>query len=1848
MGPNAYAKTAGSAVSSETLGASDTPQLLNRETRRAIAKYRRRQPGGVGSPGVLAPVGGPPRRAGRPSSPGDRQHPRGNGRPRRDGRGLDVAPPTFTPISSELVFGPPADIAMGWDGTLWAVDASGAAHLYDPIAGGWQPHGDGVDAVAVVEELIYHFRGDSYVTVAFGSNQTQGPPTAIGETWPTLPASFKLGVEGAANVNGQLYLFRGGRYLKLEPGSAGLAPQVFKLTDLTGWPQTPAWQQGAIDAVCSQGDTGQGADTVWLLCGGEYLTVDLANRQVTSQPAPISSFAPWKGHLPNGWADGGIDAGFGYRDPHNNSDRWTLYRGPALVNFGAGDTGVASPQYVAAVNRQWPDEWNPLLAHAPSGRVGALYAATTGGGVLGHDGDQWTPLAALPGNGQARSVAAGRDGTVYAATGTTLHQLRGQGWSPGVTPGVGLGQVAVGDATRVWVRDTGNQVHRLSADGSSLEPSSLVGAATDLAANADGTLWHCNATAAEASAYRFISEGTQASEPIPLPAELTGGPASVHKVASTGFGDAYCLVQPAAAGAQAAAPAQLYAYASNYLFKTSESYNPPTYGTITQGLGCLYFVTSQPGGNGQWSYWVVALDAQTGREVARSQQWDLPLTSPVFDPVNELIYVARTANNDQPDGQYGIFIALDARTLQTEYTFGPSSLETNFPAPPTLQGTQLCFGDNHGVVYMFDTVAAMQQTHSGIWPTPSWQHQGPQDTYALVQPPVLSDGTVSVCTWTAPSAAGEATIHVQQLGAADGTVLFDSEFVAPDWNASHFVPVAPVLGTLNFNNAPSPALVINGYDTIFAFYLGGGVLTYEFPAAPGAWFSSGVTYEPGTWTTVNGTPTYRYGRYWVGDSAGRLYALDGNLQPTANTPLQPRPADAVQTTPVVYTDSAGDPYALFGTAGPSSQQLWVFDPTKPAGQGNPAAVDTGQTAISQLSVAVTNGVVYATGTTDWTTGNKATGQVFAINVDQATQALRDLIVESQLMQDFDEPTDPKADPPTNARYQTHLTVVDDLKTPRPYEPVKLWADQSTSVSINDAGPVQVGPGDDQYVAAQTGADGSLTIATGSLHGDGSDNADMFATPLRVWAGFMDPYERVVIYPDREFHARVTTAQATNSTDDNPDAINLHAAQNYAGTSLFTDQEKSQNQPQNVAGAIQTMTNAVRVAGGGPPPSRPGRSGQRRAAAATGKYLAYDNLPGAGYFATNTPATRPAMVRQPAGLSYADDDSGQASFSTLAHADATAAIDALDGQDWTQSELARPLVGKKSIFRSFWDFLKKAAAKITHIVISIGKEIYAGLRFIFNGVAYFFKHPLQALEDVVAAIGAFFAKLAKLIKNVVEALSVLFHFEEIKATHRLLRDELLNRINGVPGNPTDYPGYVNLIKNNVIPNVKQFFQQGEHAITTALDGFANNIDPKQQVSGLDGAGSTPTTVFTVGPHDNNSAPPSSHSVACTWAMRKVQNGQQDATGTPPSGATAAPSLPQALGDFINTFAQRLGDDGDLHAALASAKAKLNSLLSAKSLKEFIERGLAALIAVVALLVDGVLAVADAFIEGLLTIFADLLTFLFDPNTGLLTRPIHIPVLTALYRAWFQADLTLLDLVMLVAAIPVTIVYRVVSGHYPSGDLQPSGQLRGVNRVALRNAFGILGGIVTIIAGIFNGIADEYTAMQESGFYEFKGSLSKFVGIVAMCAAVILQGATEPQVTAMAPGPYDWAIWGVAFAPVAVGLLAMAVGAKFEQAGEVLDGVTTIVLSLCSIAIVILASIEFMDKKSPGTDDKLAFASLILVTAPGMINWLKYSPAIGLIVGGLDFYGSVGSAACQFTVTARNWGKPLGQAGALAPA
>lgn len=83
----------------------------------------------------------------------------------------------------------------------------------------------------------------------------------------------------------------------------------------------------------------------------------------------------------------------------------------------------------------------------------------------------------------------------------------------------------------------------------------------------------------------------------------------------------------------------------------------------------------------------------------------------------------------------------------------------------------------------------------------------------------------------------------------------------------------------------------------------------------------------------------------------------------------------------------------------------------------------------------------------------------------------------------------------------------------------------------------------------------------------------------------------------------------------------------------------------------------------------------------------------------------------------------------------------------------------------------------------------------------------------------------------------------------------------------------------------------------------------------------------------------------------------------------------------------------------------------------------------------------------------------------------------------------------------------------------------------------------------------------------------------------------------------------------------------------------VLALCSIAIWVVATIAISKTKDPVTVDLLAYAAVLLVNAPGIVNPLKYIEIVGLIVPILDVYGGWGSAACGLIATGLSWDDPV---------
>ena len=125
-------------------------------------------------------------------------------------------PPNWRP-ANPLPTSAPAGTAPCGPSTPWASPTSTI-----PSPPTWQPFGQGVDAVAVLNDEIYLFRGPDVAVYNQTTGQTAVQP--IADQWPGLPPSFTSDLDGASVIDGVIHLYRSGRYVSTAaPGTAAAA-----------------------------------------------------------------------------------------------------------------------------------------------------------------------------------------------------------------------------------------------------------------------------------------------------------------------------------------------------------------------------------------------------------------------------------------------------------------------------------------------------------------------------------------------------------------------------------------------------------------------------------------------------------------------------------------------------------------------------------------------------------------------------------------------------------------------------------------------------------------------------------------------------------------------------------------------------------------------------------------------------------------------------------------------------------------------------------------------------------------------------------------------------------------------------------------------------------------------------------------------------------------------------------------------------------------------------------------------------------------------------------------------------------------------------------------------------------------------------------------------------------------------------------------------------------------------------------------------------------------------------------------------------------------------------------------
>jgi hypothetical protein len=292
--------------------------------------------------------------------------------------------------------------------------------------------------------------------------------------------------------------------------------------------------------------------------------------------------------------------------------------------------------------------------------------------------------------------------------------------------------------------------------------------------------------------------------------------------------------------------------------------------------------------------------------------------------------------------------------------------------------------------------------------------------------------------------------------------------------------------------------------------------------------------------------------------------------------------------------------------------------------------------------------------------------------------------------------------------------------------------------------------------------------------------------------------------------------------------------------------------------------------------------------------------------------------------------------------------------------------------AFVQLIEDAAEGAWHFVVTIGEAVYHAV--------------LDCVEAVVAAATWVYNAIKIAVEDVIKFLEFLFGWQDILVTHKVLKNLFLclgqYAIDGIDATKV---------------KVAALFQQ----LQGEINGWAGIPDFNQNSAGLLAA-NPPLS-------GQNGAP--------------ANLGVHHFQGSCASSSSGLSPLSPAEAIF-DDMVKLLEAEGDTLAAAANAiKTDIIEPFSSLSVTDIIKRFLA-------IVADTVLQSAENVLLTVLDVFKQLMQGMIDA----LSAKLDIPVLSWLYKELTGEDLSFLDVICLVAAIPVTIIYKAAAQKTPfaAGD------------------------------------------------------------------------------------------------------------------------------------------------------------------------------------------------------------------------
>jgi hypothetical protein len=508
----------------------------------------------------------------------------------------------------------------------------------------------------------------------------------------------------------------------------------------------------------------------------------------------------------------------------------------------------------------------------------------------------------------------------------------------------------------------------------------------------------------------------------------------------------------------------------------------------------------------------------------------------------------------------------------------------------------------------------------------------------------------------------------------------------------------------------------------------------------------------------------------------------------------------------------------------------------------------------------------------------------------------------------------------------------------------------------------------------------------------------------------------------------------------------------------------------------------------------------------------------------------------------------------------------------------------SIFGDIAHFFEHAWQELETFTVTVVDD---ALNIIFNDLPAF---VIRTARQAASALEAIFARIVQglkdayeALKNVIEWLKQLFHWEDILVTHNVIRYCLNSAFTEVQ---TAATGIENLVKEK--------FAVVQQQITGSFSNLEKYFEPGQTFSQYVGTlGANPignslaaTPVSTA--HGQSAA-------SCHYVSSKAQS--YYAT---PRGAASMAALYGSLRDtdLISEIINQVQANWPTDTMNQKATAVQNYVQSKiSSFNQFFDLVIVDLLNAAQ---DIILFVVDT-LEAILLAIIDVIADAISGLQTVLTAQIDIPVISWLYKYVITGtvanpgdDLTLLDLFSLIIAVPVTILYKIVFGSGQTPPFQASDyatlQSTGLPWPAVPSSSGAaakrLGtlppeltttmGVVAAVAAFFGTFittaADNLSFSEEPlpGFTQFISWASVIQGFVSEVTGAPWSTFGKAADTWNAADGWTTALWAATWIPFGYDTaftVATEKLARFSDLGPVLDtGAGWALTGLAAVALI----------------------------------------------------------------------------------